>query len=167
MPPTPSPSPSPVASPAEIELRVGGRVHQVPGQLTIDSTVSVLDPPHGLEYGWHGRSNEEAKVRWELTPHGGGTRLVAPYRAVSWVHNARASGRVTLGRRGDRRDRAVCEVSAGEAGPVLKRYGGVATATRPYLQADKDAPVEDFAAEADRHPAFELLPIDEDRPDDG
>jgi deazaflavin-dependent oxidoreductase (nitroreductase family) len=87
--------------------------------------------------------------------------LVAPYGAVSWVHNARAAGRVTLGRRGDRRDYAVREVGAGEAGPVLKRYVAVATATRPYFAADKDAPVEDFVAEADRHPAFELLPISE------
>jgi deazaflavin-dependent oxidoreductase (nitroreductase family) len=85
--------------------------------------------------------------------------LVAPYGAVSWVHNARAAGRVTLGRRGDRRDYRVREVSAEEAGPVLKRYVGVATATRPYFAADKDSPVEDFVAEADRHPVFELIPI--------
>jgi hypothetical protein len=69
---------------------------------------------------------------------------------VSWVQNARAAGRVTLGRRADRRDYAVREAPAGEAGPVLKRYVGVATATRPYFQADKDAPVEEFVAEADR-----------------
>jgi hypothetical protein len=90
--------------------------------------------------------------------------LVAPYGAVSWVHNARAAGRVTLGRRGDRRDYAVREVPAWETGPVLKRYVGVATATRPYFGADKDAPVEEFVAEADRHRVFELLPINEDRP---
>ena len=93
--------------------------------------------------------------------------LVAPYGQVSWVRNARAAGRVTLGRRGDWRDYAVREVPAEEAGPVLKRYVGVATATRPYFGADKDAPVAAFAAEADRHPVFELLPIDEDRPDGG
>ena len=93
--------------------------------------------------------------------------LVAPYGAVSWVLNARAAGRVTLGRRGDRRDYAVREVPAGAAGPVLKRYVGVATATRPYFSADKDAPVQDFVAEADRHPVFELLPINEDRPSGG
>jgi deazaflavin-dependent oxidoreductase (nitroreductase family) len=87
--------------------------------------------------------------------------LVAPYGQVSWVHNARAAGRVTLSRRGDRRAYAVREVAAAEAGPVLKRYVGVATATRPYFQADKDAPVEDFVAEADRHPVFELLPVDD------
>ena len=91
--------------------------------------------------------------------------LVAPYGQVSWVRNARAAGRVTLGRRGDWHDYAVREVPAEEAGPVLKRYVGVATATRPYFGADKDAPVEAFVAEADRHPVFELLPIDEHRPD--
>ncbi len=61
----------------------------------------------------------------------------------------------------------VREVTAGEAGPVLKCYVGVAATTRPYFQADKDAPVEDFVAEAGRHPVFELLPIDEDRPNGG
>jgi hypothetical protein len=86
---------------------------------------------------------------------------------VSWVHNARAAGRVTLGRRGRRHDYGVREVPTAEAGPVLKRYVGVATATRPYFQADKDAPVEAFVAEADRHPVFELRPVSEDRPDDG
>ena len=64
----------------------------------------------------------------------------------------------------DRRDYAVREVTAEEAGPVLTRDVAVATATRPYFAADKDAPVEAFVAEADRHPVFALLPIHEDRP---
>jgi hypothetical protein len=51
-------------------------------------------------------------------------------------------------------------------GPVLKRYVAIATATRSYFQADKDAPVEDFVAEADRHPVFEFTPVTRDRPDD-
>src|SRR6266700_4213827 len=49
---------------------------------------------------------------------------------------------------------------------VLERYVGIATATRPYFQAAKDASVEDFIAEADRHPVFELTPLTRDRPDD-
>ena len=88
--------------------------------------------------------------------------LVAPYGAVSWVHNARAAGRVSLARRRDRHDYTVRELPAAEAGPVLKRYLAVATATRPYFDADKDAPVEEFIAEANRHPVFELLPINND-----
>jgi deazaflavin-dependent oxidoreductase (nitroreductase family) len=90
---------------------------------------------------------------------GGRRWLVAPYGEVSWVHNARANGRVTLTRRGDRRDYAIREVPAAEAGPVLKRYVAVASATRPYFAANKDAPAADFEAEADRHPVFELVAI--------
>jgi deazaflavin-dependent oxidoreductase (nitroreductase family) len=100
-----------------------------------------------------------------VVEHEGRRWLVAPYGPVSWVHNARAAGRVTLRRRGDRHDYAIREVSAAEAGPVLKRYVGIATATRPYFQATKDSPVEDFVTEADRHPVFELLPIGGDRHD--
>lgn len=85
--------------------------------------------------------------------------LVAPYGPVSWVHNARAAGRVSLSRRLDTRHYAIREASAVEAGPVLQRYVAVATATRKYFQADKDGPVELFVAEANRHPVFELIPI--------
>jgi uncharacterized protein YndB with AHSA1/START domain len=65
-----------LASPAQIELRVGGRVHLVPGQLIVDSTVTALEPRRLLAYGWHDQSNEDVQVRWELSPHDGGTHLV-------------------------------------------------------------------------------------------
>lgn len=84
--------------------------------------------------------------------------LVAPYGVVSWVHNARADRRVTVRRRLERRNYTVREASAQEAGPVLKEYVRIAAATRPYFQASKDAPVEEFVAEAVRHPVFELIP---------
>jgi len=75
------------------------------------------------------------------------------------VHNARTSGRVTL-----RYGRSTCEyevreVGADEAGPVLKRYVAVATKTRPQFDANENSPIEDFIAEADRHPVFELRPL--------
>jgi len=95
----------------------------------------------------------------------GRRRLVAPYGPVSWVHNARAAGQVTLRRRLQVREYAVREVAAQEAGPVVKHYVRVATATRPYFQATKDAPVGAFVAEANRHPVFELTPLTEDGPD--
>ena len=95
--------------------------------------------------------------------YGGLRWLIAPYGGVSWVHNARATGRVSLARRSITRDYTVREVPPDEAGPVLKQYVRIARATRPYFQATKDSPVEDFAAEADRHPVFELTPAGEDR----
>ena len=85
--------------------------------------------------------------------------LVAPYGPVAWVLNARSAGRVTL-RRGRRtEDLAIREVSAEEAGPVLKRYLTITGPPRRYFRAGKDDPVEDFVAEAQLHPVFELLPI--------
>jgi deazaflavin-dependent oxidoreductase (nitroreductase family) len=89
--------------------------------------------------------------------------LVAPYGEVSWVHNARTTGRVRLARRRERADYTVRELPAAEAGPVLKRYVAIASATRPYFAAHRDAPVEAFTAEAHRHPVFELTPAG--RPD--
>jgi deazaflavin-dependent oxidoreductase (nitroreductase family) len=82
--------------------------------------------------------------------------LIAPYGAVGWVRNARAAGRVTLSRGGHAVDYLLREVSPAEAGPVLKRYVALARVTRPYFTAGPDAPAAEFAAEADRHPVFEL-----------
>ena len=95
--------------------------------------------------------------------HDGRRWLVAPYGPVSWVHNARAAGRVSLTRRRDTREFTIREVPADEAGPVLKRYVRISPSTRPYFQATKDSPVEDFITEASRHPVFELIPAGEDR----
>lgn len=91
-----------------------------------------------------------------LVEAAGHSWLVAPYGPVSWVHNARAAGRVTVGRRGRQLDYTVREVSAEEAGPVLKQYIKLARPTRRYFHATPDAPVEQFVVEADRHPVFEL-----------
>jgi deazaflavin-dependent oxidoreductase (nitroreductase family) len=94
-----------------------------------------------------------------VVEHEGKRWLVAPYGPVSWVHNVRADPHVTLRRRSDTRAYTVREVTAPEeAGPVLKRYVAIASATRPYFAASKDSSVEDFIAEADRHPVFELTP---------
>jgi len=88
--------------------------------------------------------------------------LVAPYGPVAWVHNARATGRVSLRYGRTTSHYAIREVAADEAGPVLKRYVAVAGKTRAYFSAAKDSPVADFIAEADRHPVFELTPVSGD-----
>src|SRR5262245_46687145 len=85
--------------------------------------------------------------------------LVAPYGAVSWVHNARAAGRVSLRRGAEAGDYTVREARPDEAG--AGRGGDVAVAgrTRGACQAGQDAPVTQFVAEAHRHPVFELIPL--------
>jgi deazaflavin-dependent oxidoreductase (nitroreductase family) len=87
---------------------------------------------------------------------GGRQWLVAPYGEVSWLLNARASGQVDLRRGRSVHTYAIREVSAAEAGPILKDYVAVASATRPYFRADKTAPVSEFVAEATLHPVLEL-----------
>jgi len=84
--------------------------------------------------------------------------VVAPYGPVSWVHNARAAGRVHLRRGRLDEDCAIRELGLQEAGPVLKAYLAISIPPRRYFRADKDAPVEEFVAEAAAHPVFELTP---------
>lgn len=91
--------------------------------------------------------------------HDGKPWLVAPYGAVAWVHNVRAAGRVRMRYGRTTREYATREVAADAAGPVLKRYVAVATKTKTRFEATPDAPVEDFVAEADRHPVFELVEV--------
>ena len=43
-----------------------------------------------------------------------------------------------------------------EAGPVLRKYVEVASATRSYFHAKSDAPAQEFTAEAFLHPVVEL-----------
>ena len=95
-----------------------------------------------------------------LIEHDGRRWLVAPYGAVSWVHNARAARQVRLARRRDVRDYAIREVN----GPVLQRYVQIASATREYFEANQNDPVESFIAEAGQHPVFEITPIGTDNP---
>ena len=43
------------------------------------------------------------------------------------------------------------------------RYVGIASASGSYFQASKNSAVAEFAAVADCHPVFKLIPADEDR----
>ena len=115
--------------------------------------------------GWTVRDvvHHLTRVQWfwaTLVEEGEQKWLVAPYGPVPWVLNARAAGRVTVSRRGVSTMYLVTEVSAAEAGPVLKEYLRIAGATRSYFAATKDAPAADFAAEAHHHPVFALTPVE-------
>jgi deazaflavin-dependent oxidoreductase (nitroreductase family) len=87
---------------------------------------------------------EEGDDRW----------LVAPYGEVSWVKNARAVGEVTLSRGGYSETVRLIEVEPKQSTPVLKKYVSQETITQPYFEADPNAPLVEFEAEAFRHPVF-------------
>jgi deazaflavin-dependent oxidoreductase (nitroreductase family) len=82
--------------------------------------------------------------------------LVAPYGEVGWVKNARAEGEVTLTRAGRSDTMRISELEPEDAAPVLRSYVQRISVVRPYFDADPDAPLEAFAAEAPRHPVFRL-----------
>jgi deazaflavin-dependent oxidoreductase (nitroreductase family) len=83
--------------------------------------------------------------------------LVAPYGAVGWVHNARAAGQVELscGRRTETVQ--VKELAPEAAAPILKAYVQRVPITRPYFDVGPNAPLAAFAAEAPKHPVFQLV----------
>jgi deazaflavin-dependent oxidoreductase (nitroreductase family) len=93
-----------------------------------------------------------------LVEAGGERWLVAPYGPVGWVRNLRATGRATLQRGGRTETVGAVEVAPEEAAPILRRYLADVAITRPYFDVTVDSPLEDFAAEAGRHPVFRLVP---------
>jgi deazaflavin-dependent oxidoreductase (nitroreductase family) len=84
--------------------------------------------------------------------------LVSPYGDVSWVHNLRADATLRLSRGKRRETWRVEEVDAATAAPILRRYVDEVRVTAPFFDAKVGAPVEEFAAEAGRHPVFRLVP---------
>ena len=90
---------------------------------------------------------EEGKKRW----------LVSPYGSVSWVYNAKASGKVTLTRNGKSETVVIRECSAEQAALVLRKYVINVAITRPYFDVGVDSSEEAYIAEAPKHPVFEII----------
>ena len=82
--------------------------------------------------------------------------LVAPYGERAWVKNARAAGFVELTRARKTERLRIEEVGPEEAAPVLREYLRKTPIVKPYFDARRDSPLEEFAAEAARHPVFRL-----------
>ena len=85
--------------------------------------------------------------------------LFSAFGEVNWVRNVRAAGVATIAEGRQRETLRAAELSAEEAGPVIRSilksptYGPV---VRPYFPVGNDAPLTDFVHEARRHPVFEL-----------
>jgi deazaflavin-dependent oxidoreductase (nitroreductase family) len=93
----------------------------------------------------------------QLVLENGRRWLVAPYGTRAWVKNARAAGEVELTRALRTTRHRIEEVGPTEAAPVLRAYLRATPIVKAYFDADRDAPLAAFAAEADRHPVFRLL----------
>lgn len=100
--------------------------------------------------------------RWQTLPvtlveQDGKRWVVAPYGAVNWVRNVREAPQVRLTR--GRRSETVrlVELEAAEAAKILQQYLKAVPVVRPYFDVTPESPVEDFIAEAPRHPVFRVV----------
>ncbi len=94
----------------------------------------------------------------DVMESGGRRFLVAPYGVVNWVRNARAVGEVSLSRGGRTERVRVSELSSEASATVLRQYISEVRVTRPYFDVALDSTDQEFAAEAPRHPVFEVQP---------
>jgi hypothetical protein len=75
------------------------------------------------------------------------------------VQNVRAAGgRARLKGRGGEQTVRLQEVKPAEAAPLLKKYVESFGRVQPYFEAKPGDAVERFAAEAEKHPVFEVVP---------
>jgi deazaflavin-dependent oxidoreductase (nitroreductase family) len=92
---------------------------------------------------------EEDRQRW----------LVCPFGNVNWVRNLRAAGEADLSYGRHREHIRVVELAPAEAGPFLKNLLQV---RRPpafitqYFEVTANSSMEEFVAEAPRHPVFRI-----------
>jgi deazaflavin-dependent oxidoreductase (nitroreductase family) len=103
------------------------------------------------------RTGQPRSTVLNLHVENGRRYLVSPYGQVGWVQNVRAAeGRARLKSRGRMEDIRLQELPAAQAAPLLKYYSEKFKIVAPYFDAKPGDPVERFAAEADKHPAFEI-----------
>ena len=84
--------------------------------------------------------------------------IVAPYGAVGWVHNIRATGKARLERGGKVEDITVTELSPDAGAHVLAEYHArLRRIVGPYMDVPRRGATEDdFKAIATAHPVFEI-----------
>ena len=98
-----------------------------------------------------------------LLVHDGRRYLFSAFGEVDWVRNLRAAGVASISRGRQRETLRAAELSAEEAGPVIRgilkspTFGAV---IRPYFRVALDAPLAAFIHEARRHPVFELAALE-------
>ena len=110
--------------------------------------------PHLYLLSVPGRSSGRIYTTPVILVENGERFLVAPYGEVGWVRNARAAGRVTLSRGRHHETVGFHQVGPEESAPVLQTYLRRVRVVRPFFDVTPDSPLEEFAAEAARHPVF-------------
>jgi len=89
--------------------------------------------------------------------HDGQRYLVSPRGLTEWVRNVRAAGGEAAIRHGKRQSVRLEEMPADQTAAIVKAYlQKTKMATKQHFGIDPDAPLEEFAAIASRHPVFKV-----------
>ena len=104
------------------------------------------------------RSGKMTSAPLVVGEYGGDHYLVSMLGpGAEWIKNARANGgKVVLNHRG-RRPVRLEDVPVAERAPILKAYLKRAFGARRHFSIGPDASIEEFAAIADRYPAFRIV----------
>ena len=116
-------------------------------------------PPHRLNT-LEVRGRKTGKLRSfpvVVADYGAERYLVAMLgERANWVSNVRASGGRAVLRHGHREAVRLEEVEPAGRAPILKRYLELAPGARAHLPVDRQAPLADFEAVAQRYPVFRV-----------
>lgn len=106
-----------------------------------------------------GRRSGKLRTTILLTANHEGDRYLVSVTGgeAQWVRNARAANGDAFVRHGRRRAVRLEEVPVEQRAPVLKAYLKWALGARPLFGISHKAPLEEFAAIAQRHPVFRIV----------
>ncbi|MDP2673817.1 MAG: nitroreductase/quinone reductase family protein [Dehalococcoidia bacterium] len=104
------------------------------------------------------RSGETRSTVMNIVEYEGENYVVSPRGESEWVRNLRAAGGEATIRHRGRRSVQLEEVPAEQRAPVLKKYlGENAMSTKQHFGIDPKAGIAEFAAIAERYPAFRVI----------
>ena len=103
------------------------------------------------------RTGRVSSIPLVVGEYGGRRYLVSMLGERSpWVQNVRAAGGRATIRHGRPQEVRLVEVPPEERAPVIKAYLARAAGARPHIPVDPAAPLDAFAAVADRYPVFRI-----------
>ncbi|MGE5594644.1 MAG: nitroreductase/quinone reductase family protein [Hyphomicrobiales bacterium] len=118
-----------------------------------------VTPPFIAALETRGRcSGEPRRIPVLLADYAGGERYVVAMlgERSDWVRNVRAAGGEAVLVHRKPRPVQLVEVPVEERAPIIKVYVQRANGARPHIPVPPSAPVEEFAAVADRYPVFRV-----------
>jgi deazaflavin-dependent oxidoreductase (nitroreductase family) len=133
-----------------------GRTRRIVNALMTPLARRGLAGRHAYNLTVRGRNTGRPYTTPVILVENGERWLVAPYGEVGWVRNARAAGEVELSRGGRSETLRIAEVLPEQSAPILKQYLRSVPVVRPFFDVRRNSSLEEFVAEASRHPVFRL-----------